>query len=137
MKTLLIALLTVAGFSASASSYGPHNLGWTDFVSKERFTLTVGGYETPEAAKAAAVATIADVLNGNLSAVANKMNQDLNVCKDLAFNSTLSQALGEYIAERGEYLYMSAGFTVETGYSADGTPSSWANIKGFIPCVKN
>ena len=134
MKKLLVAILAL-GTLSSASAFAIH-YSWTDFELNQRVMLNLTGFSSTEDASQAAVATIADIEAGNLMGVNKKMRYigADDDCRDL-WNNRTAQAVGEFIARRGQYAKVSMGFTLATSYDSQGNPSVTAKLGGRIPCL--
>lgn len=136
MKKLLVAILVMGAFNATAASYGRHNYGPFDFDLQQRVMVTLSGFASAEDAVQAAVSTIADIEAGDLMSVNKKMRYigDDGECKSL-WNNWNAEAVGEFIAARGQYAKVELGFTLGTSYDSQGNASVSAKIAGRIPCL--
>ncbi|MEO0334844.1 MAG: hypothetical protein AAF202_00510 [Pseudomonadota bacterium] len=131
MKKLILAMIALGAFSASAVHYS-----WQDFDLTQRVSLTLGKYASKEDAKLAGVQAISQIEAGNLMSYNKKMryiggNDD---CKSL-WNNRTAQAVGNFIARRGQYAKVDLGFQIGESFAADGTALYTTGVSGFMPCL--
>ncbi|NQY99383.1 MAG: hypothetical protein HRT45_01785 [Bdellovibrionales bacterium] len=131
MKKLILAIVALGAFSASATHYS-----WTDFDLNQRAMLTLGKYASKEDAKQAGVAAISQIEAGQLMGLNKKIryiggNDD---CKSL-WSNNVAKAVGNFIARRGEYARVRMGFSISESFSSDGTALYSAKVDGFMPCL--